>query len=743
MRPTKRVEVVLVIQQALQRQPGTAAQYLQQMYAAQQQHLMLQTAALQQQQQLSSAQLHSLAAVQQVSSCAALRCALLLRFARSAHLWKRRCKKTEMHWDMNLATSPAAAQLISRAQGVSSAPASITQQAVLLGNASGPALAASQAQMYLRAQMLILTPAATVAAVHPEPPAQSSSQPQSAAQGQNLAMRSQQGAVPASPSQVQLQALGLKHASLAGLPTTQCPGGKGSFPESSAEGVGKAEGAIELASHAPAASGSVTAGGSRPLLAPAYAQIQTQQPQFVMQQQQARTMPALTLQPAVTSPPPGQLGPVPVLPRPPAPAPQQTIFHSAVGPHVLGQIGQPQLLKPVCPPKAHPVQLAAINLQIQPAPAPAALLTQDGANREEPTALVVRECSPMPGVQPTALPPLPASATEQHKPDSNKPAAQAQGVAERGNAGPGASSPPAMTSGSGSSAPPVTGSAPHNADNKPPQAVVKPQILTHVIEGFVIQEGAQPFPVERPSLLMENLTKQKPHLLQSDAENGKPTGAPDCDMENLQQGRYLKEREDEPTLTCELCGLVDFAYKFKRSKRFCSTLCAKRYNVGCTKRMGLFHPNKNKPEKHKKRRPRSSNGQSGEDRKQVVPAAPQASAVGSMTPCVPARRRRGGSSPGSDASSYEEPPSPLSAARGRTQEQHFLPSDPTQWSVQEVFSFICSLPGCQEIAEEFRSQEIDGQALLLLKEDHLMSTMNIKLGPALKLYAHISLLKDS
>ena len=53
------------------------------------------------------------------------------------------------------------------------------------------------------------------------------------------------------------------------------------------------------------------------------------------------------------------------------------------------------------------------------------------------------------------------------------------------------------------------------------------------------------------------------------------------------------------------------------------------------------------------------------------------------------------------------------------------------------------LAGCQEIADEFRSQEIDGQALLLLKEDHLMSTMNIKLGPALKIYARINMLKDS
>lgn len=56
---------------------------------------------------------------------------------------------------------------------------------------------------------------------------------------------------------------------------------------------------------------------------------------------------------------------------------------------------------------------------------------------------------------------------------------------------------------------------------------------------------------------------------------------------------------------------------------------------------------------------------------------------------------------------------------------------------------VTSQLGCQEIADEFRAQEIDGQALLLLKEDHLMSAMNIKLGPALKIFARINMLKDS
>lgn len=54
-------------------------------------------------------------------------------------------------------------------------------------------------------------------------------------------------------------------------------------------------------------------------------------------------------------------------------------------------------------------------------------------------------------------------------------------------------------------------------------------------------------------------------------------------------------------LRCEFCGKLDIPRKFKRSKRFCSMACAKRYNVGCTKRLGLFSPKEEKPErvKHK------------------------------------------------------------------------------------------------------------------------------------------------
>jgi len=43
--------------------------------------------------------------------------------------------------------------------------------------------------------------------------------------------------------------------------------------------------------------------------------------------------------------------------------------------------------------------------------------------------------------------------------------------------------------------------------HKLPKAMVKPQVLTHVIEGFVIQEAAEPFPMPKNSDLDEPPSK--------------------------------------------------------------------------------------------------------------------------------------------------------------------------------------------------------------------------------------------
>ncbi|XP_066119777.1 polyhomeotic-like protein 1 isoform X1 [Saccopteryx bilineata] len=284
-------------------------------------------------------------------------------------------------------------------------------------------------------------------------------------------------------------------------------------------------------------------------------------------------------------------------------------------------------------------------------------------------------------------------------------------------------------------------------DSKPPQAIVKPQILTHIIEGFVIQEGAEPFPVGCSQLLKESEKPLQTGLLTGLNENqsGGPLGGDSPSTELDKKANLLK---------CEYCGKYAPAEQFRGSKRFCSMTCAKRYNVSCSHQFRL---------KRKKMKDFQEANYA-----RVRRRGPRRSSSDIARAKIQGKRHRGqeDSSRGSDNSSYDEAlsptsPGPLSVRAGHgerdlgnpntappTPELHginpvFLSSNPSRWSVEEVYEFIASLQGCQEIAEEFRSQEIDGQALLLLKEEHLMTAMNIKLGPALKICAKINVLKET
>uniref|UniRef100_A0A8D3B8M8 Sterile alpha motif domain containing 11 n=1 Tax=Scophthalmus maximus TaxID=52904 RepID=A0A8D3B8M8_SCOMX len=64
--------------------------------------------------------------------------------------------------------------------------------------------------------------------------------------------------------------------------------------------------------------------------------------------------------------------------------------------------------------------------------------------------------------------------------------------------------------------------------------------------------------------------------------------------------------------------------------------------------------------------------------------------------------------------------------------------DISKWSVEDVCGFISSLAGCAEYTQVFREQAIDGETLPLLTEEHLLSTMGLKLGPALKIRSQVA-----
>ncbi|XP_014167768.1 polyhomeotic-like protein 3 [Geospiza fortis] len=852
---------VQVIQQALHRPPSSAAQYLQQMYAAQQQHLMLQTAALQQQ-HLSSTQFQSLATVPQASLSGGRQC--------TSPTGSVTQQSSMSQTSINLSTSPTPAQIISRSQTSNTTSSSITQQTMLLGSTS-PTLSASQAQMYLRAQMLIFTPATTVAAVQSDIPVVSSSSSSScqsaATQVQNLTLRSQklgvlsssQNGPPKSSSQTQSLCPSKAGSSSKGSsdPSESNRKGESPAPECRSTPVTRTSSIHHLitpASYSPLQPHSLVKHQQIPLHSPP-PKISHQQ--LILQQQQ-QVQPIALQTPPGQEPPPSQhclpLPPNPARPSQPLSLPQHlplppspAVHIGAVEPPSLVSSGQQLVsstphqqypaLQSAPIPLAAPSQLSASSTQIQPLPLQSVqslqvqpeilsqgqVLVQNTLVSEEELpaaeALVQLPFQTLPPPQTVAVnlqvqPSVPIetpviyqveNVCEEEMPEDSDCVHMARTPT------PPTLSPPAITLGNGEALnsedplsehgglPSVTSSVsasviksssdPSHAsipppplllpaattrsnstsmpnsipslENKPPQAIVKPQILTHVIEGFVIQEGLEPFPVSRSSLLVEQPAEKRLLVegqimsvvcVESDLQNTKHAdNSSDTEIEDMIAEEGLDEIEND-LLKCEFCGKMGYPNKFLRSKRFCSTSCAKRHSLSCTKKFGLFPSDKTSRWNRKSdsqslgRRGRRPSGPEGASRDHFLRQLPitYPSAEEDLAPhedAVPTamttRLRR-----------QSERERELRELRMRKMPESIdlLPvvqTDPSVWTVDEVWAFIHSLPGCQDIADEFRAQEIDGQALLLLKEDHLMSAMNIKLGPALKICARINSLKES
>lgn len=92
--------------------------------------------------------------------------------------------------------------------------------------------------------------------------------------------------------------------------------------------------------------------------------------------------------------------------------------------------------------------------------------------------------------------------------------------------------------------------------------MVKPQVLTHVIEDFVIQESSEPFPVSRPGITND---------LKSNHSND-PLDEPPRKKQAMNNNELYPKGD---LAKCEACGTIDVRAKFKKSKRFCSVACAK------------------------------------------------------------------------------------------------------------------------------------------------------------------------
>lgn len=240
-----------------------------------------------------------------------------------------------------------------------------------------------------------------------------------------------------------------------------------------------------------------------------------------------------------------------------------------------------------------------------------------------------------------------------------------------------------------------------------PKAMIKPNVLTHVIGGHVIQEGIEPFPVTRQRYT--DNSEEPPSKRRNTSSTEKPAATPN---------------------TCSHCGnnnTKNSKGKLKY-KPYCSKGCSKSAKTGAI-------PTIQQNGEHKLRI-RNENGTTN----------------GSVSPkSLPSPTSTNGTSSDSSSSGLSEAnsidikkpaePTPMDVSTDADMEQDEPISFLVKWSVDEVCDYIRSLAGYSDYAEDFANHEIDGQALVLLNENHLVKTMNIKLGPALKIMSQIEAIK--
>ncbi|XP_015912943.2 putative mediator of RNA polymerase II transcription subunit 26 isoform X1 [Parasteatoda tepidariorum] len=65
----------------------------------------------------------------------------------------------------------------------------------------------------------------------------------------------------------------------------------------------------------------------------------------------------------------------------------------------------------------------------------------------------------------------------------------------------------------------------------------------------------------------------------------------------------------------------------------------------------------------------------------------------------------------------------------------------SKWSVDDVYTFVKSIPICANDADLLKENEVDGAALSLLKMEHLIDSMGFTMGRALKLMAEVDKIK--
>lgn len=267
----------------------------------------------------------------------------------------------------------------------------------------------------------------------------------------------------------------------------------------------------------------------------------------------------------------------------------------------------------------------------------------------------------------------------------------------------------------------------------------------HVVDGFVIEDSKEPFPQNgHLSFVPEDYGKeQPPPPKKTRTQTGTPTvpKAPPPPAEDLPPGM----------LKCEFCAVVDERDRFlPPSRRFCSLTCCKRYSaekryypygrdeegIAQSIREGLLNP------RSRSLRPGASkSAQNIRDQRRRKMAYYSQDSLDSPTALKKTPRGKRG------RRGRPHSTSPSQSSRGDKLSTSIIEpyAHPTglplsSWTIEDVGEFLTYL-GYEAYIDKFVDHEIDGKALALVRDHHLLMTMKLRLGPTLKICEHVHAIK--
>lgn len=256
----------------------------------------------------------------------------------------------------------------------------------------------------------------------------------------------------------------------------------------------------------------------------------------------------------------------------------------------------------------------------------------------------------------------------------------------------------------------------------------------NIVDGFILEDSRQPFPNGKLSFVPEDYGKT---LTPAKAKKPPQQPTPQPDL----PGGMAK---------CEFCSVVGEKETFLApSRRFCSLTCCKRYSaekryypygrdeqgIAQSVREGLLNSNRSTRVLRAGARQKARERHVSKEAEEEVKSTP-GGVGGESTSSHRGRGRRPKLSRGRTPTSpvYDEEHEPV-------QEPYIHPNGTPihEWTVEDVSNFLTAL-GYEAYIDRFVEHEVDGKALTLIKDHHLLMTLKLRLGPTLKICEHINLL---